>query len=45
VTASYNQITHAIGTEIQKALQGKQNAKQAMSVASDQVSSIIKQNQ
>jgi multiple sugar transport system substrate-binding protein len=45
VTASYNQITQAIGTEIQKALQGKQSAKQAMSVASDQVSSIIKQNQ
>jgi multiple sugar transport system substrate-binding protein len=45
VTANYNQITQAIGTEIQKALQGKQTAKQAMDAAHDQVASIIKQNQ
>jgi len=45
VTANYNQITQALGTEIQKALQGKQSAKQAMAAAHDQVASIIKQNQ
>lgn len=44
VTANYNQITQAIGTQIQKALQGHQTAKQAMAAASDQVTSIIKQS-
>ncbi|HWA78863.1 MAG TPA: extracellular solute-binding protein, partial [Acetobacteraceae bacterium] len=42
VTQNYNQITQAIGTEIQKALQGRQSAKQAMANASEQVTQIIK---
>lgn len=45
VTQNYNQITQAIGTEIQKALQGHQTAKIAMANASDQVTKIINQNQ
>lgn len=45
VTQNYNQITQAIGTEIQKALQGRQTAKIAMANASDLVAKIVKQNQ
>lgn len=42
VTPDYNQVTTAIGTEIQKALQGKKTAKEAMVSAQDQVATIVK---
>ena len=42
VTPDYTQVTTAIGTEIQKALQGGQSAKDAIQSASDQVTAIVK---
>jgi maltose-binding protein MalE len=42
VTADYNQVTVAIGTEIQKALQGGKTPEEALSDASDQVTDIVK---
>jgi multiple sugar transport system substrate-binding protein len=35
-------VSQAIGTEVQKALQGSKTAKQAIQEASDQVSAIVK---
>jgi multiple sugar transport system substrate-binding protein len=43
VTPDYNEVTQAIGTEIQKALRGEQTAKQTIQNASDQVAEIVKQ--
>src|SRR5262249_30541563 len=42
VTPDYTQVTTAIGTEIQKALQGGQSAKDAIQSAWDQVTAIVK---
>ncbi len=42
VTADYNEVTVAIGTEVQKALQGQKTAAQAIADASDQVTAIVK---
>lgn len=42
VTPDYNQVTVAIGTEIQKALQGGKTPEEALSDASDQVTEIVK---
>lgn len=42
VTPDFNQVTQAVGTEVQKALQGQKTAKQAMADASDQVAAILK---
>ena len=42
VTPDYNEVSQAIGTEVQKALQGSKTAKQAIQEASDQVSAIVK---
>ena len=42
VTPDYNQVTQAIGTEVTKAIAGKQSAKEAMQAAADLVSAIIK---
>jgi multiple sugar transport system substrate-binding protein len=43
VTPDYNQVTQAIGTEIQRALKGEKSAAQAIADASDQVTAIVKQ--
>jgi multiple sugar transport system substrate-binding protein len=43
VTPDYNQVTQALGTEIQKALRGEQTAAETMKNASAQVSDIVKQ--
>jgi multiple sugar transport system substrate-binding protein len=40
VTPDYNQVTVAVGTEVQKALQGQKTAAQAIADAHDQVSAI-----
>jgi len=45
VTPDYNQVTQAIGTEIQKALKGEKTAKQAIQDSSDQVTAIVKKRQ
>jgi ABC-type glycerol-3-phosphate transport system substrate-binding protein len=42
VTPDYTQVTTAIGTEVQKALQGAQSAKDAIQAAADQVAAIVK---
>ena len=42
VTPDYNQVTVAVGTEVQKALQGQKTAAQAIADAHDQVAAIIK---
>jgi ABC-type glycerol-3-phosphate transport system substrate-binding protein len=42
VTPDYNQVTVAIGTEIQKALQGGKTPEEALADASDQVTEIVK---
>jgi multiple sugar transport system substrate-binding protein len=42
VTPDYNQVTVAIGTEIQKALQGGKAPEEALADASDQVTEIVK---
>jgi multiple sugar transport system substrate-binding protein len=42
VTPDYDAVTTVIGVEIQKALQGQQNAVAALKNASDQVSAIVK---
>jgi multiple sugar transport system substrate-binding protein len=42
VTPDYNQITQAMGTEIQKALQKQQTAAQTMKTCNDLVTAIIK---
>jgi multiple sugar transport system substrate-binding protein len=42
VTADYNQVTVAIGTEVQKAFQGSKTAAQAIADAQDAVTAIVK---
>ena len=42
VTPDYNQVTQAIGTEVQKTLQGSKTPKQAMQESFDQVTAIVK---
>jgi len=42
VTPDYNEVTVAIGTEINKALAGKSNAKDALAEAESLVSAIVK---
>ena len=42
VTADYNQVTVAVGTEVQKALQGSKTAAQAIADAQDAVTAIVK---
>ena len=42
VTADYNEVTVAVGTEVQKALQGQKTAAQAIADANDQVIAIVK---
>jgi multiple sugar transport system substrate-binding protein len=42
VTPDYNEVTTAIGVEIQKALSGSQSAADAIKNASDQVTTIVK---
>ena len=42
VTPDYNEVTVALGTEINKALAGRSTAKEAMAEASDLVSAIVK---
>ena len=42
VTPDYNEVTVAIGTEIQKALQGKVSAADALKEAEAQVAAIVK---
>lgn len=41
VTPDYNEVTQALGTEIQKALQGGKTAEQALADASEQVTAIV----
>ncbi|WP_428030766.1 extracellular solute-binding protein [Ancylobacter sp.] len=42
VTPDFNQVTQAVGTEVQKALQGQKTAAQAIADAQDLVTSIVK---
>ncbi|MFZ5671499.1 MAG: ABC transporter substrate-binding protein [Pseudomonadota bacterium] len=42
VTADYNQVTVAIGTEVQQALQGSKSAAQAIADAHEAVTAIVK---
>jgi multiple sugar transport system substrate-binding protein len=42
VTPDYTEVTTAIGTEVQKALQGTVSAKDALAAAADQVTAIVK---
>jgi len=42
VTPDYTEVSQAIGTEVQKALQGASTPKQALADASDQVAAIVK---
>ncbi len=42
VTPDYNQVTVAVGTEVQKALQGQKTAAQAIADAHDAVTAIVK---
>jgi multiple sugar transport system substrate-binding protein len=42
VTPDYNEVTVAVGTEVQKALQGQKTAAQAIADAQDQVATIVK---
>jgi multiple sugar transport system substrate-binding protein len=41
VTPDYTEVTLAIGTEIQRALQGEKTAEEALQAASDQVAEIV----
>jgi multiple sugar transport system substrate-binding protein len=43
VTPDYNQVTQALGTEIQKALAGQQDAATTIANGADQVAAIVKQ--
>jgi multiple sugar transport system substrate-binding protein len=45
VTPDYNEVTQALGTEIQKALQGAKSPDQALKDASDEVTAIVKKRQ
>jgi multiple sugar transport system substrate-binding protein len=45
VTPDYNEVTTAIGVEIQKALAGSQSAADAIKNASDQVTAIVAKRQ
>lgn len=45
VTPDYNEVTQALGTEIQKALGGEKSAEDALKAASDQVTEIVKKRQ
>ncbi len=42
VTPDFNQVSQAVGTEVQKALQGQKTAAQAMADAQDLVTAIVK---
>lgn len=42
VTPDFNQVTQALGTEVQKALQGQKTAAQAIADAQDLVTAIVK---
>ena len=42
ITADYNEVTVAIGTEVQKALQGEKTAAEAMAAADEAVAAIVK---
>jgi len=42
VTPDFNEVTQAVGTEVQKALQGQKTSKQAMADAQDLVTAIVK---
>jgi multiple sugar transport system substrate-binding protein len=42
VTPDFNQVSQALGTEVQKALQGQKTAAQAMADAQDLVTAIVK---
>ena len=42
VTPDYNEVTVAVGTEVQKALQGQKTAAQAIADAQDRVAGIVK---
>jgi multiple sugar transport system substrate-binding protein len=42
VTPDYNEVTQALGTEIQKALGGSKTAEEALKDASDQVTAIVR---
>ena len=43
VTPDYNEVTVAIGTEIQKALQGSKSPEDALADAATQVTDIVSQ--
>jgi multiple sugar transport system substrate-binding protein len=45
VTPDYNEVTQAIGTEIQRALQGDKTVEEALQDASDRVTEIVSQRQ
>ena len=45
VTPDYNEVTQAIGTEIQRALQGDKTVEEALQDASDQVTEIVSKRQ
>lgn len=45
VTPDYNEVTQALGTEIQKALAGVQDAAMTLTTASDLVTAIVKRRQ
>jgi multiple sugar transport system substrate-binding protein len=45
VTPDYNEVTQALGTEIQKALAGQQDAATTLQTASDLVTAIVKRRQ
>lgn len=42
VTPDFNEVTQALGTEVQRALQGQKTAKQAIADAQDLVTAIVK---
>lgn len=42
ITPDYNEVTIAVGSEVQQALQGAKTAKQAMADAADAVTAIVK---
>lgn len=42
ITADYNEVTVAIGTEVQKALQGEKTPAEAMAAADEAVAAIVK---
>jgi multiple sugar transport system substrate-binding protein len=45
VTPDYNEVTQAIGTEIQRALQGDKTVEVALQDASDRVTEIVSKRQ